>query len=103
MKRELIEFSEEFGIDRIVCCYSDRGVEQLANLLTYRAELAHYQQVRPVRGEAYTLERYMQDLQPDEPLAAALRAGFEDGVRRLDFRAAWIQEGYDFPEDLPDE
>ena len=71
-------------------------------LFLFKAELAHYRQLCLAQGETYALKRYMQDLWTDKALEAALRAGFEDSVRRLDLRKAWIQEGYDFPTDLLD-
>lgn len=185
-KEEIIYFKEHFGIDHIVCCYSEQGVQQLSNILTYRIEHAqyelwqeecedltweeylyylsqspkmrekarctalhaqrnlpaeqfdfthpkpeadgeltpiirlfegkqaeaivilflfraqreHHRRLRTEKGKAYSLEQYMKDLLTDESQIAALRAGFEDAVRRLDFRAEWEKEGYEPADDL---
>ena len=88
---------------RIVRLFEGKQDEGVVVFFLLKAELAHHRQVRLARGEEYALGQYMQDLWTDKALEAALRAGFEDGVKRLDFRQAWIQEGYDFPADLPDE
>lgn len=183
--KEILDFKEHFGIDYVFCCYSERGVQQLSNIIAYRveraqyelwreecedltweeylgflceseqmrekarcavlqaqrdfpaerfdfehakagedgektcivrlfegkwaegivilflfkAELEHHRRLRANREETYTLKQYMRDLRAEEELASALRRGFEDAVRKLDFRAAWQKMGYEPPED----
>lgn len=65
-------------------------------LFAFRAELAHYCQLREKRGAEYTLAQYMQELWTDDNLAAAQREGFEQAVDSLDFKAAWKRIGYEF-------
>lgn len=89
---EIIRFKEHFGIDHIVCCYSERGVQQLSNIITYRVERAQYELWRE-ECEEMTWEEYLWFLCESEQMrekarCAALQAQRDFPAERFDFEHA---------------
>lgn len=96
MKREIAEFREKYGIDRITCCYTDRGIEQLADLLAYRAERAQYALWRECCDDL-TWEEYLCFLHDSAQMQESarrvlLKAQRNFGADQFDFDAPGTEE-----------
>ena len=77
MNEELERFKEKYQINQFVCLYSERGVEQLAEIISCRVQLAQYELLRE-RGKSISWEDYVYQLAASEDMQAkARRAAIE--------------------------
>lgn len=94
------EHGENRELVSIIRIFEENWVNAITVFFLFKAELEHHRRLCAEEGTVYSLKQYMRDLWEDKSLRAALRAGYEDAVQRLDFRKAWIEEGYGLTDDL---
>lgn len=79
---------------RIVRLFSEEMAKAIVVLFQFKAEIKHHEWLCSMKGEGYTLAQFIEELGQNEVLAAAQRRCFENAIMELDFRAAWIKEGF---------